>query len=149
MKLSGAQRTVLARLEIIEGFLVVEVNSEERLARVRAWLVDVAGLGEVSATRRGFGERHPDADLPGPEPEVDAAVLAQVTEVMRARYLGWLDERIPALGGKTPREAVRTATGRREVARLIHSYPDPLGPDGPMPGVVPREEMLRELGLGP
>jgi hypothetical protein len=34
-------------------------------------------------------------------------------------YRGWLDEPIPALDGKTPREAVRTKRGRERVAELL------------------------------
>jgi hypothetical protein len=57
----------------------------------------------------------------------------------------WLDESIPMLGGKSPRQTCATEAGRRRVTQLIRTYPDPMG----VPGVrVPRERMLAELGLG-
>jgi hypothetical protein len=37
----------------------------------------------------------------------------------RAHYAGWPDIPIPALGNRTPREAIATAEGRRQVAALI------------------------------
>jgi hypothetical protein len=37
-------------------------------------------------------------------------------------YADWADEPIPALGGKTPKKAVRTRQGRQDVAELIRSY---------------------------
>jgi hypothetical protein len=67
-----------------------------------------------------------------------------VQKLIRKRCLGWLDEHIPALGGLSPRVACATAEGSRKVERMIRGYPNPAG----MPGVeVPREEMLRELGM--
>lgn len=38
---------------------------------------------------------------------------------MDRRYRAWPDERLPALGDRTPRELVKTPEGRREVADLL------------------------------
>ena len=38
---------------------------------------------------------------------------------MRRFYRDWLDQRIPALGSRTPREAVADADGREAVAALL------------------------------
>jgi hypothetical protein len=50
-------------------------------------------------------------------PPAEAARL--VREVMTRHYTEWLDEPIPALKGKTPRQAVRTAKGRAAVDLLL------------------------------
>jgi hypothetical protein len=34
----------------------------------------------------------------------------------------WLDEKLPALDGKTPREAVRTPEGREKVEELLKDW---------------------------
>jgi len=34
---------------------------------------------------------------------------------------GWVDEKIPALGGKSPRQAVKSADGRESVEALLRS----------------------------
>ena len=38
---------------------------------------------------------------------------------MDSHYREWLDERIPALGGKTPREAARDFEGREQLVALL------------------------------
>ncbi|HLQ39035.1 MAG TPA: MbcA/ParS/Xre antitoxin family protein, partial [Planctomycetota bacterium] len=143
-------RTLLARLEFLGGELVATANSDERLRKLRTWLLPVAGvLREVSETRREFLAAPADDRLHGHgrEEPTSPELLDAITGHMRAHYRRWLDEPIPALGGKTPRQAVKTADGQRKVARLIRTTPDPMGPSGPLRGAVPREDMLRELGL--
>ena len=65
--------------------------------------------------------------------------------MIRDFYLAWLDEPLPVLRGKTPRQMCRTKKGRQKVATLIRGMPKPMFDDEVD---VPREEMLRELGLG-
>jgi hypothetical protein len=55
------------------------------------------------------------ADTPGPE------IRALELEFKQRHYATWADESLPALGGRTPREAVQTADGRREVDLLLRS----------------------------
>ncbi len=148
----GESQVLHARMEFIGDELVAEVNSEERLARLRRWLSLIPGVNERSVTHRDPREVTPDDALRSTEAEAEPDLAgADAAELMRpmlhSRYMGWLDESIPALGGQTPRQACRTKDGRRRVARLIRSYPDPHGPSGVMRGLVPRDEMLRELGL--
>ena len=52
--------------------------------------------------------------------------------------------KLPALRGKTPRQTCRTKKGRQKVATMIRSMPKPMSDDEVD---VPREEMLRKLGL--
>jgi hypothetical protein len=42
-------------------------------------------------------------------------------KVMAEHYAKWPDEPLPALKGKTAREAVRTPEGRREVEKILRS----------------------------
>jgi hypothetical protein len=46
-------------------------------------------------------------------------VQARVAEMFARHWESWVDEEIPALGEKTPREAVRTADGREAVEALL------------------------------
>jgi hypothetical protein len=46
-------------------------------------------------------------------------VKAVLAERLRAHYRGWVDDKIPALGGRTPREAVSDPDGREAVEALI------------------------------
>lgn len=142
-------RLLLGRLEFVGGELVASVNSEPRLLRLQAWLGKMQGVRQIGVTRQEFTKPPADDQLRDSAPPAppSAEMLEDLRKYMREHCRRWLDESIPALDGRTPRQAVKTAAGRRKVARMIRTMPDPLGPAGLIRGLVPREEMLRELGL--
>ncbi len=80
------------------------------------------------------------------EPDIilDPAVIAQVQESFREHYMKWLDMSLPMLQGKSPRQVCKTEEGRKKIAMLIRSIPMPVGN---IQIEVPRDEMLREIGL--
>lgn len=49
-------------------------------------------------------------------PEVEAEILARF---MQEHLMSWLDEEIPMLGGKTPRQVVRMKGGREKVIAML------------------------------
>jgi hypothetical protein len=63
--------------------------------------------------RRGPSRRR--TAEPADTPEAAQLVL----EFKRRHYATWLDEPIPALGGLTPREAVRRRASRRRLELLL------------------------------
>lgn len=151
-KLAGGP-TVLGHLRITEGELVLETNSRERLARGRALIEET--LGELAAhradtlqdpeaalrERRASPPASTSRDVP---PEVAAELVGNY---LRDHYTRWMDEPLPALDGKTPRKAARTAAGRRSVAGLVDdaermslAMPSPAAP-----GFF--DWLRRELGL--
>jgi hypothetical protein len=64
--------------------------------------------------QRDAAER-PRGRSEAPSPEAQQLVL----DFKRAHYAGWADEALPALGGKSPREAVSTPAGRGAVDVLL------------------------------
>ena len=46
-------------------------------------------------------------------------VREHVSELISRHWDGWIDQAIPALGGKTPREAVKSPDGREAVDALL------------------------------
>ena len=96
--------------------------SEQRLVNCRKRLEELLGdrirLARTStrSAAQALSERAPQAEPPGepfvPPPEV----LAQIEEQMLRQ---WISEPIPALGGLTPLEAVKTPEGRQRVLGLI------------------------------
>ena len=55
--------------------------------------------------------------------DIDPDTLANVIEqAIRRSYANWVDEAIPALDNKTPRQAIQTATGLERVKGLLRSY---------------------------
>ena len=73
--------------------------------------------------------------------------MEQIRQQMSGHWDAWFDEKIPALGDQTPREAARTAQGRELLEALLCDYawnsqrlPDTaLSPDV--------EALRRELGM--
>jgi hypothetical protein len=57
---------------------------------------------------------HPPVE--GMDPEIEKQILMDMYD---EHYRKWLDIEIPALGNKTPREASKTAEGRRELEDLL------------------------------
>lgn len=139
-----------ADISFVGDELIVKVNSAKRLKRVRAWLDKISGLDFDNVTKqdlsRGQLPEVPPDDRPTPSERAPMTpdMVEAVNEHLRDHYLKWLDVPLPALDGHTPRHACRTQTGKRKVALLIRTMSDP----GGAPGLkVPREEMLRALGL--
>jgi hypothetical protein len=140
----GERRTLLARVRPIADRLVVEVDSDQRLERLRRRLETIPGVAFERSSPVEEADFHPSRSAPPAPVDADPEMLAAAQAMIHDHYMGWIDEAIPALGGRTPREAVRTPDGRRKVEDLIRSFEGP----GGMPGLtVPRAEMRRALGL--
>jgi hypothetical protein len=152
------QNTVLGHLRIDGTRLTAEVNSAERARRLSELIVSRLGdrareLPQVVQSMESMLARAAsapakstaEADDLNSRPEVQA-FLAEMT---RKHYRAWVDQPIPALRNRTPRQAMRSADGREAVEALIaqlerdaRRMQPPLDPD------VTRE--LREtLGLPP
>ncbi len=99
--------------------------------RGRPWFEALAGksvefAGRVLSDPRSAMKNPPTgkpassaATIPNLPPEVLAEAIEQA---LRRSYANWSDEPIQALGGKTPRQAIATATGRERVRGLLRSY---------------------------
>lgn len=105
--------------------------------------------------------REHSRDLEAAEGEALAALqktgwpsLFEVQEV-QARFLGpimqkhidsWIDEKIPALDGKTPRQAVKTKAGRDKVVAMLKDQENSMQRH-PAAKLVDFSGVYRELGL--
>jgi uncharacterized protein with ACT and thioredoxin-like domain len=49
----------------------------------------------------------------------ESQVKAKIAEMLDKHYERWIDEKIPVLGDKTPREAVKDPDGRERVEALV------------------------------
>jgi hypothetical protein len=129
--------------------LVLTVNSARRFATARRWLEKLPGVAFRDVTTRRWDEeeqnRPLDERISIPEPvEITPEIAAAVQSLMDKQYMAWLDMPLPALSGKTPRQACQTDAGRQQIAIMIRAIPEPSGPGSAR---VPRQAMLRELGL--
>jgi hypothetical protein len=107
----------------------------QRLADAgRAWFETVAGtavqhltreiVDPVGALSQSAGDSEPlhaPPPMPGLLPE---PVALAVEQLMRRHYANWCDESIPALGDRTPRQAMATPAGLERVKGLLREYED-------------------------
>jgi hypothetical protein len=127
--------TILGRLVLEPGLLVAEVNSSKRANRltreVRKRLGDDARLvdrsvHDLEADLRDRQQARARGEAIEPAATDDAPdsleLQALNDEMMRRHWEGWLDERVPALGDKTPRQAARTAKGRERLGALLGEF---------------------------
>lgn len=101
-----------------------ETNSKQRADSLRACVERACGpslrhrarehVDPTSVAQRSSAPRTPH------EPTAEERDILR--EAKREHYRAWLDAPVPALGGKTPRQAVRTAGGRRQVDVLLRSF---------------------------
>ena len=77
-------------------------------------------------------------------PDLDPAMRQVLADFVGEHERRWLDESIPALGGRTPREAARDPVGREELEHLLDSFPQP-GPDDV--GAMNLQRLRDALGL--
>lgn len=69
----------------------------------------------VSRALSRSDDSRPAEPPPTPSPEMLEAML----EYKKQHYATWIDEPVPALGGRTPRDVAQTAEGRRELDVLL------------------------------
>jgi len=155
------ESTVLGRIEIDSRKMKVEVNSakraetikneiEKRLGpRVKYKTTEIRSL--ESMIEEGQQEGLPDT---GTQPNQDdlmqlPEVQEQMRRVLQGHWQNWIDERIPALGGKTPRQAVKTPDGKESVEALLLDAERHTGYNEPMQQIEHKaiKGVRRKLGL--
>jgi hypothetical protein len=113
----------VAELAMEPEQLVVRATSREALAATRAELESLLDAAiehrhdrfeELGAAAAGAA-----ALETGAATDLDPEARKAVHEYMQRYLEEWLDEPIPALGDKTPREAVRSGRGRDSVTHLL------------------------------
>jgi hypothetical protein len=125
--------TILGELTIDGARLTAEVNSRERAirfreivegrpgARAKYLATEIKSMESMLArARRESGGKKARAAQEEHErlaslPEVQAALQ----EHLRRHFESWIDQEIPALGGRTPRQAMQDPDGRELVEALV------------------------------
>lgn len=130
-KIPSWDNTILGSIKISRDSLVGEVNSEKRAVRLRAEIEKRLGPSAVhqstraqtteqllkDAPRRTSRAKFDDEDLQDMlrEPEV----RKRVQESLQKQAEAWVDQEVPLLGGRTPRQAVQDPDGREIVEALL------------------------------
>lgn len=153
--------TTLASLRLEGSRLTADANSHERWKRLLSWLTRLPGgvrlvrqadwsveeqppAWYASAPGRGQAKKSDAADF---DPEEASEVRELLAQRLREHRLRWVDKSVPALGGRTPRQAVQTAEGRRQVQQLLRTLAPTIVEGGEI--APPVEELRSILGLPP
>lgn len=126
---ANQRQTVILTLTLEGDELRADVNSDRRADEVtdlvgrlipNAQLVDhdLRDVDEALDAHRASGAPPAANRLDNPE-------MADVRDQIIAEFeRRWLDDQIPALGGRTPREAALDPIGRHELERLLDTFGD-------------------------
>jgi hypothetical protein len=140
---------VLATVKVTPRRLAVETVSRERrencCRRLEALLgahIQMEGMETKSLAEALRGPGPPPQPKPEPLPP---EVIAELEERMIRQ---WLEESIPALGGLTPREAVRTAKGRKLLVALFEYIERQQEEHPPPPGMFSPDYRKAKKMLG-
>ncbi len=150
----GGYRT-LGRLVITPQELTLECTSNRRLRAGKALLAKHLGatLTHRADVTKEFSELLREERLQGlPEPQPFEPLEAEAEQLMepifQEYYRDWLDEPIPALAGRTPRQALKSLDGRFKVIRLLKQIENLEARRGPRPwGALDFGEIKSALGL--
>lgn len=143
----SGMRWLRARLVREGGDVVVETNSRERADQLAQRLRDADPAAEL------LSETQPDPSalraVPDPV-EMTPEIHDALQQFVRQQEQRWVEESIPMFGGRTPREMVRTAAGRRDVEDFLADLEAMPMPSGPLPGAGMDAGRIRALlGLPP
>jgi len=109
------------------GRLELWCLSKERLNRGKKRLREILGddirhLADTYEDIKKMTKRKPKEDSSFQEEEMQEKFQPIYFKMMEEWATQWLDEKIPALDGKTPREAVLTPDGREKVEDLLKDW---------------------------
>jgi hypothetical protein len=121
---ADAGQVVLASFKVAGTRFTISVNSRRRFVRAQA-LVEplLAGLVgepaiEIKSVEEAMAENSNAAEPA--RRRLPRKIERQITErLLSTHYRKWLDDKLPVLGGKTPREAARDFAGRESLVALL------------------------------
>ena len=122
---------IIGQIALEKDKLTLEVNSASRLNLGKKLLQEACGsmlthrldsLIDLDAVMREVTQSPHARQGKKQETGIDPAVEAEIVgQMMQEYYTRWMDEPVPALNGKTPRQTAKTAAGREKVRQLLQS----------------------------
>ncbi len=119
--------TILGRAEIKDNKLILESNSKERLEKGKKLILEAlsdAVVHKMDTFQYPMEamKSHKESSNGKPMNELPMEIQQQFyPEFMQKHSEKWLGEKIPALYGETPMQAVKTEEGRKKVIELLKS----------------------------
>ena len=127
--MTALEHTVLGHLRIEGRELVAAVNSHHRAKRIRAEIerrfthhvrykaTHMQSMRSIQSASQRTPRRQDEDELTGVN--VPPEVQQHVEQMLDAHWRNWVHMAIPALGDRTPLEAVQEAEGREMVRALL------------------------------
>lgn len=123
----GMSNTILGNFEIEESRMMVSVNSAERARIIRAEiehrmadkaLFRLDKISDLDVILNHQSKKDPN--VPSQEELLShPEVHHQIEQMLRQHWENWVDQKIPLLDNKSPRQAVKTRDGRESVEALL------------------------------
>jgi hypothetical protein len=120
--------TILGRVEIRGNELILGCNSKERLERGKKLILEhlsnaVAHKEDTFTDPMEAMKSYKESPPEKPVNVIPMEIQQQLyTRFMQKHSEEWLKDKIPALNGRTPMQAVKTEEGRRQVIELLKSF---------------------------
>ncbi len=122
----GPGPLILGTITLGDERLMLETKSRERLEKGKQMLGQCLGnlVRHRMDTLKDFDVAMEEHRKGGPAAQSKSSVPPEVAaeavrQCMQQRMEDWIDTEIPALAGKTPRQAVRTKRGREKVISML------------------------------
>lgn len=121
------EATMLGRAFFDRETLILECNSRERLKRGKELIQKhISGVTHKVDSYEDI-YKHLDSLKEKPTQKPSGDIPFEVQQQLYTRFMErhcrkWLTEKIPALGGKTPKQAIRSRTGKEQVKELLKSF---------------------------
>ena len=128
-KVGALEHTVVGHIRIEGRELVASVNSQNRAKRIRAAIerrlmhhvrykaTDIQSMRSIQRASQRTPRRQDEDEMTGIN--VPPEVQHHVEQMLDAHWRNWVHMSIPALGDRTPLEAVKDADGREMVMALL------------------------------
>lgn len=118
-----SKHTLLGTITLKKKALITETNSHERFQKLDKILKKEPQIVFVNKAEEDIQDKLHDENTKKSskldEIEITPEIRAMLNKHMHKHYTEWLDEKLPALSGKTPREMAQTEIGRERVALLL------------------------------
>ena len=124
--------TILGHIKIDRRSMTIEVNSEQRAQKIRNLIEQMLPtarykttvIESLQAMLAKMGKEDEAASSRPHRNELDdlnsnPEIQAHLADYLRQHYRNWPQEKLPALNGETPLQAVKTRDGREMVEALL------------------------------
>jgi hypothetical protein len=157
-KIPSWDNTTLGNIKIVRRSLIAEVNSENRAKRLRSEIEKQLGSAvkhesttaqtaeemlakapKRSNARAKRGDKFVEALLRDPEAK------KQLQQIIQKQTEDWVQQKVPALGGRTPLQAVHDPDGREIVESLLLDWERSAEEGAYQAGIRPDFDAVRKM----